>query len=254
MRRGTTCVGHFLCRCAGASDTRQPAALLVDMKAGGTTPRPAHQERTTMVSQHPHLLAQEAYQRGTEHLRRNQRREAQADFEEAVGFDPDLAEAHLELGKLLLPRDPARAVGPFGEVVRLWPDRPEGYALRGAALAQSERPDEGLADLDRALALQPNLPQALHDRGVILARSNRHREAEEQFTRALEHDPHTAGTWFDRGCVLLALKEPDRALADLDEAVRLDPHEPRFYFARALARSALGDHEEALRDFDQTRR
>jgi tetratricopeptide (TPR) repeat protein len=78
-------------------------------------------------------------------------------------------------------------------------------------LLQSVKPEEALADVDKALAMCPKLTEARSDRGRILLKLHRNEEA----------------------------------IADLQTAAKANPTEPTIHFALAQAYRALGQTQQA---------
>ena len=95
---------------------------------------------------------------------------AVAELQAALSLDPLLAEAHSNLGNLLLERnDHAAAEASFARALALKQNYPFAlFGLGEARLAQG-RADEACADFERALALDPSLHEALY--GLSRARS-----------------------------------------------------------------------------------
>ena len=93
-----------------------------------------------------------------------------AELQAALALDPLLAEAHSNLGNLLLERnDHAAAEASFARALALKQDYPFAlFGLGEARLAQG-RAEQACADFERALALDPSLHEALY--GLSRARS-----------------------------------------------------------------------------------
>ncbi len=122
--------------------------------------------------------------------------EARADFAEAVRVRPDLPAAHLNLG-ILLGRAAATEEAARVAEARLLAAAeldPRGIEplLNLAALRNDRgRPDEALADLDRALSRDPRSADARRDRALVLANLGRETEGRAAL-EALVSDPSPA--------------------------------------------------------------
>ena len=98
--------------------------------------------------------------------------------------------------------DPDAAIADASAAIRLAPDRPYLYYLRGTAsydryMRASESIDP--QDLERAIA---------------------------DFTKAIHYGPNFAGAYYARGLAHETNGDRERAVADLTEAVRLSPYHP----------------------------
>jgi tetratricopeptide (TPR) repeat protein len=102
------------------------------------------------------------------------------------------------------------ALAEYAAALELDPDDAEAHASIGLILFLSDRPEEALASVDRALETAPDYPEALFYRGVILLRGlERPADAIEAFERYLEVAPFGA----ERDAVQELLAEAEAALA-----------------------------------------
>jgi tetratricopeptide (TPR) repeat protein len=89
------------------------------------------------------------------------RDEAIARMREAAVVDPELAEAHFNLGRLLLAwGDPTAAIPPLERALALRPNLPAAWLRRGEAREALGRRAEAIADYRRAIAVDPGLTGA----------------------------------------------------------------------------------------------
>jgi len=94
---------------------------------------------------------------GIQLLRAGQVTEAARELETAVAMQPDLLDAHLELGYARLAAgDPARARAAFERVLRANAQSPRGRVGLGIALVRGGKRDEGIALLKEAVQLNPD--------------------------------------------------------------------------------------------------
>lgn len=86
---------------------------------------------------------------------------AAAAYRQAIELDPSLADAHLNLGRLLHEGgEPATAEAHYRQALTLYPDDALAAYNLGVALQDQERPREAAAAYDQALALDPKLADA----------------------------------------------------------------------------------------------
>jgi lipoprotein NlpI len=162
---------------------------------------------------------------------------------------------------------------------------PDGLAValvvRGSAYGDSERPDLGIADLDRALGIKPSLVlansvradlraklrdyrHAIEDLDVVLAaqaddvRSLRRRgefhdwlgetaAALADFNAALALKEEVP-TYVDRAIVYGDNDDKTRAFNDIEAALRLSPDDPFATYERGLLRYRTGEFADAASD------
>lgn len=132
-------------------------------------------------------------------------------FERRVEDHPDDLAARLDLAHRYL--DAGRieeSLAQYAAALDLDPDDAEAHAHVGMILYLSDRPQEALESVDRALATDPRYPEALFFRGVILLRGlERPREAIDAFEAYLDAAPF--GVERDNAKELIA--EAEEALA-----------------------------------------
>jgi len=97
--------------------------------------------------------------------------EALADFDKAIAFEPDFAEALNNRGTALYKLGRFdEAVASYDQALALKPDA-ETYSGRGLALHMRGRLDEALASYDSALALDPDYTETHYNRALTLLRA-----------------------------------------------------------------------------------
>ena len=127
----------------------------------------------------------------------------------------------------------------------------QGYATRGQALARSGKPEEALAEFDRALALDPYNVQALYGRGLVYQGEKKHAEAVADFTAAHGLSPQRADPLVARAISYLAQDKVREAAGDLDEAVQAEPNNAHAWSTRGQAYEKLGDKAKAQASYSR---
>ena len=110
---------------------------------------------------------------------------------------------------------------------------------------------EGLASANRALALQADFVDALNNRGNALAGLDAPAEALVSFERALKLRPEFAQAWNNRACVLRDLGRPADALASCDHAIALQADYADAWSNRANALSDLNRPQDAQQSYQR---
>ena len=110
--------------------------------------------------------------------------------------------------------------------VRLDPSGAAAYAWLGMALAVSGRPEQAIANLEKALRLSPQDPA----KGMILVSTawahfsaERYEQALDWARRALAHDPRDDLAYRSLAASYAQLGRPEEAQDALEEELRLDP-------------------------------
>ncbi len=211
-------------------------------------------------SQHLCLKAQELAQEG-------KLAEAQQLCTQALGLDPDQAEAyalraqiHYQMGGLRESADDCSTAIDCGL-------RHAGiYFIRAIAMDSAGRADEALADCSMALHLDSAHAAAYNSRGLIRGRLGRFDEAFADFSEAIRLEPKWFLPYLHRAQISQSKAQLDSALADYDRAVELveqvsaehepaegDPMAALVYCRRGDARHDQFQEAEAEADFAEAR-
>ena len=155
--------------------------------------------------------------------------EALSSYEDALGIDPNMPEAHLGVARV---HDDPETVGTAIErALEVNPNFIEAHLLRAEQRIDAEQYDEADEEIDKALAINPRLPAAL----ALAATTHFLRNETSDFDRAvaevLEINPEYGEMFYilAQRCVNLRLYE--QAVAFAREAIRLNP---RYWLAHNL--------------------
>jgi protein O-GlcNAc transferase len=111
--------------------------------------------------------------------------EARAEYERAIAIDPQMAEAQLNLGILLLDREPAAAVAPLTAAVRILPAQSRPRFLLGVAQERSGDLPAAAESFEAASRLAPGDAEILVHLGNIYLQTARPVDAEAKFRSVL---------------------------------------------------------------------
>jgi Flp pilus assembly protein TadD len=149
------------------------SSLAVQMPGGG---------KRRLAVQTALLRAQAAEQQG-------QRINAMARYREALAADPNLLEAHINLGNLLDEAGAtAEAMAHYQKAIQLAPAAPLAYENLGTLLLKLGRFDEAMGQYREAARQQPGDPHAAFLMGKAWLRQGQSAAAAAQFRQALELD------------------------------------------------------------------
>jgi len=167
----------------------------------------------------------------------------------ALRLDPNLAEAHAALGKVLFfsEIDLTGAMREYKRAIELQPnDATAHHWLGNDTLAALGRFEEAIAQGKRAVELDPLSPVINTDFGTIFYYAHRYEESARQLRKTLEIDPTFFYAHFNLGIALQAKGDLSGAIAEYEKAKRLGDN---IYVSMlcAQAKARAGDKDAALR-------
>ena len=142
---------------------------------------------------------------------------------EALQLDSSLAESHATLGylKAFYDRDSRGAEQEFRRAIELSPGYATAHQWYAIFLAETERFDEGIGEIQKAETLDPLSLIISSDAGGILKFSGRYDEAIEQLRKTLEMDPNFAAAHWTLGLCYEEKKMYPDAIAEFQKAIAL---------------------------------
>ena len=117
--------------------------------------------------------------------------DARQEYERSIALDPKMAEAQLNLGVLLLERQPAAAVAALRRAVELLPSESRPRYLLGLAQERSGDFSGAVESFAGATRLDPKDLDSLTRLGQVLLRLGKSADAEGKFRAALELQPNS---------------------------------------------------------------
>jgi Flp pilus assembly protein TadD len=142
--------------------------------------------------------------------------EARAEYEKAVTLNPQMPEAQLNLGILLLETDASAAVAPLTKAVELLPSQSRPRYLLGLAQQRSGNLKSAAESFEGASRLDPKDSATLIELGRIYAKTDRPADAEGKFRAALGIEPKSPEALQGLALSLDAQKKPAAADAYRD--------------------------------------
>jgi len=167
----------------------------------------------------------------------------------ALRLDPNLAEAHLALGKVFFfsEIDLAGAMREYKRAIELKPNDADAHHWYGndtlSALGQFE---EAIAEGKRSVELDPLSIVINVDLGVTFYYAHRYDDAARQLRKTLEIDPTSFYTHYNLGILLQVTGDLSGAIAEYEKAKQLNDN---VYVSTlwAVAKAHAGDKDAALR-------
>ena len=180
-------------------------------------------------------------------------------FERALALDPNNLDALLEIGRVdysvggayLSDDRDARLAAAEATIAKVLSQRPNdalAHEIMGGILNQTKRSDQGIAELERALALDPNLATAHGDLGLAKILVGRFEETEAHEKEAMRLSPRDSFAWLWlqlAGGAKMGLGANVEAVALFRRSIEDNRNNPLAYFLLAAALANLGKLEEA---------
>ncbi len=199
----------------------------------------------------------------TDHLRRGielaeqgQLKEAAEEHEAAVGIDPTLVQAHLNLIRLYGQLgEPSRAEEHYRAALEIDPNRAELHYDYGVLLLSGQQDQTKAAKaFRRALELKPADPEAHTNYAYLLMTAGKLDDAARHYRAALEQRPDYRVAHFNLARILIQQGQLDDAISHLQQTLGPeDDKTPRFTYALGAAYARAGNRPEALRYMHEAR-
>ena len=181
--------------------------------------------------------------------------EAATNFQKALRLRPHQAEGYKNLGIALARQgNLVEAVASFQQALQLKPDLADVQLNLGNALREQGQLDEAVARYQQALRLEPDSPEAHHNLGIALERQGRPDEAVTCYQQALRLKPDDAEVQNNLGIVLARQGWLDEAAARFQQALRLKPDYPDVHNNLGIVLEKQGKLDEAVASYQQALR
>ncbi len=128
-------------------------------------------------------------------------------------------------------------------------DQAMAYFYRGTALSASERFDEAIEDLGRAIDAGPAWPLPYNNRARAFDAKGEPAKAIADYDKVLELSPGNAAAYVNRALAYVKLKDFDRALADLQKGNELKPNTAFVIYNIGEVYAGKGDLGQAETEF-----
>jgi tetratricopeptide (TPR) repeat protein len=146
-----------------------------------------------------------------------------ADFDVAIGLEPQNALAHSYRGSAWGGKGAQdRALADFELALRIDAGNPAIFIDRGVYQRRNGALDLALADFDQAVRLGFSDARAYNERGLVWHEKGRYERAIADFTRAIKIDPTLVAAYINRGRALHHKGDFAGSAADLEHATHID--------------------------------
>ncbi len=177
--------------------------------------------------------------------------EASELFQEALKLNPDLVEAHFNLGRIDEKAGrPLQAAEHYRRALQIRPDEAAVHSKLGTVLRIAGQREEAIKECERALQLQPDLTEAhLNLAALTLGLDNA--SAETHLRAAQQLSPSAPEIRYQLANLLQTTDRPDEALVQYAEALRLRPDYPEAHNNLGNLLGRLGRSAEAIAEFTE---
>ncbi len=177
--------------------------------------------------------------------------DAKAEYARAIALNPKLAAAHVNLGLILLDKDPAAAVAPFHQAAELEPEKARPRFLEGLALERSGKLPEAILKYEAAAKLDEKNFDIRFAWGRALLAADRAADAEAAFRAAIAVRADSAPAHLGLANSLLSQKKTDAAAQEFSAYLQLQPQDREARTERAGLLADLNQNDEALAELDR---
>ena len=177
-------------------------------------------------------------------------RDSESVYKYMLGFSPDVAILHNNLGNVLKHSGKvAEAVEHFEQSLALKPDSAEIHNNLGSALDKLGRGDEAFEHYKEALKLKPKFAAAHYNVATLLAGRGRTDEAIAEYHKTLELAPDDVDALSNLGFALAGQGRFDEAIKYYKRALEVAPGNVIAHGRLGLALVGAGRIDEAIREF-----
>jgi tetratricopeptide (TPR) repeat protein len=173
-------------------------------------------------------------------------------FRRIVALTPDSADAHNNLGNVLIGQgDFDQAAAEFSRAVKLNPDHFEARNNLGAVLRRQGKLEEATAHLGQALALKPDYAEACYNLGNVLKDQGKFDQAGEHYGRAAALKPDLFQAHNNLGNILQWQGKLDQARASFFRVLAINPGNADAHNNLGKVLEEEGKFDEAVARYEQ---
>lgn len=165
---------------------------------------------------------------------------------DAKAFNPD---AYFKIGIAYKYKgDTLGAIASFRKAVEQDPELYDAHMQLGLLMSALDNP-QALAYFDNAIQIDPESYEALYGKAYFLQELGRLEEAKQIYRNIIRIDQQNEQALYNLGYVYLAQDSLDKALRAFDASTQVAPQYAAAYYARGIVHEAKGDISAAIADF-----
>lgn len=178
--------------------------------------------------------------------------EAISQYEQALQFKPDYADAHINLANALADLGKSdEAIQHYERALQLTPNAANVHNDLGTALADEGRFDEAIQQYEQALRLKPDYANAHFNLGIDFAAQGKLDEAISHYEQALRLKPEYAEAHCNLGNVLVRQRKLEEAVSHYRDALQIEPDYTRAHINIGIVLANQGKLPEARNHLEQ---
>ena len=132
------------------------------------------------------------------------------------------------------------------DAIKLKPNIPNAYCIRGLILKSLNKFNESRQSLEKAIEIDPNYLDAYINLGLLNKDSNNYSDAEKYYLKAIEINNKSAIAHLNLGACYKEKLELDKAILHTEIAIKLDSKLEKSYLNLATIYSQKGDYNKSF--------
>ena len=132
------------------------------------------------------------------------------------------------------------------EAIKLKPNLPNGYCIKGLILKALNKYDESKLSLQKAIELDKNYLDAYINLGLLSKEFNKYNEAEEYYLKAIDINEKSAIAHLNLGACYKEKNEIEKAILHTEKAIELDSKLENCHLNLATIYNQNGDYKRSL--------
>jgi len=191
--------------------------------------------------------AVKCYEAGRVFQRKGKLPDAERAYKKAIKINPDLVEAHTNLGNVLLNRGRLKeAFNSHRKALKLVPGHPMLLNNLGNVLQMQGENEKAIDWFNKAITRDPNYADAHNNLGNALRGLGSFGEAVASYKCAILINPGLAGAYNNLGNILMELGELDDAVINFRKAIEIDPGHIEAHNGLGTALTDMGEIDKAI--------
>ena len=198
------------------------------------------------------MSIEETFKLAIENHQKNNLKIAVALYKKVLEIDPNLTNAHNNLGKILSTTgDYQGAINCFEKVIEINPNYAEAHNSLGIMLSTTKEFQRAITCFEKAIKINPNYAEAHNNLGKILSTTKEFQRAITCSEKAIEIDPNFISAHNNLGIILSTEGEYQRAISCFKKAIEIDPNFVNAYNNLGTSLGASGEYQKAKFSFEK---